>query len=637
MTVKNKAKYTIVFATILAISSCANRGGGPQGGAKDILPPVPGAMTPENGAVNVTSKKMTISFDEFVQLKSPQRNVIVSPPQKTPPSITANGKKVTIELADSLLPNTTYTIDFTNSLRDMNEGNVLENFTYSFSTGQVIDTMQISGRVLDASNLNPLVGIQVGIYAAGLSGDSTGPMYQMPMRITRTDSLGNFSIRNVKDGTYDIYALDDKNSDYILSDGEKFGFIDTHITTSVETLERYDTLKIDTVALRQNISKGKKRRKKNKTLMADSTHMKDTVVHVVYQHYMPDSIVLLSSAEPAVRQKVMKHTRKSPSEVSIIMRRKDLHRPEVMCLSDSSKSLIRKYSRTNDTISLWIPDTAMAMSDTLSFRVAYMNKDTLGNLVMEADTIKAYFNTKKAKKNKNGDKQELMHVSRIASEHPYYAPLCVLFDRPVMSLDTSKIHIQSAEDTLWIPVAVKNAALVAVDSTVAENGKYFSGCALMADWRSDQKYKVTVDSCCAVSFDGRANGKAVVNFSIKDQSEYSNLTVSLLNGGDSPVLQLLDTKDNVVMECMAQENGTKFEHLTPGDYYLRLFNDINGDGEWTPMDYKIGRQPETVQYLNQKIHLRANWDMEQLWDTQAVRLTDQKPKELVRFKTSDGH
>ena len=134
-----------------------------------------------------------------------------------------------------------------------------------------------------------------------------------------------------------------------------------------------------------------------------------------------------------------------------------------------------------------------------------------------------------------------------------------------------------------------------------------------------------------------ANGKAVVNFSIKDQSEYSNLTVSLLNGGDSPVLQLLDTKDNVVMECMAQENGTKFEHLTPGDYYLRLFNDINGDGEWTPMDYKIGRQPETVQYLNQKIHLRANWDMEQLWDTQAVRLTDQKPKELVRFKTSDGH
>ena len=235
----------IALAGLALMAGCANRGGGPQGGPKDLTPPKAASMTPENNATNVSKKKIELQFNEFVEVKSAQQKVIVSPPQKIPATIQANGKKVTIEFADSLIPNTTYTIDFTDALRDLNEGNVLDGFTYAFSTGNEIDTMQISGRVLNAMDLNPLSGVQVGIYETNLKGDSTGPLYQMPLRITKTDSTGHFTIKNIKDGTYDIYALEDKNSDYILTKGECFGFIDNSVKTAVESIERRDTVRID--------------------------------------------------------------------------------------------------------------------------------------------------------------------------------------------------------------------------------------------------------------------------------------------------------------------------------------------------------------------------------------------------------
>ena len=195
------------------ISSCA-RMGSPDGGWYDDDPPRILYSTPAEQATNVTEKKITIYFDEFIKLADPTQNVIVSPPQLEMPEIQAKGKKIVVELKDSLIPNTTYTVDFSDAISDNNEDNPMGNYTYTFSTGEQIDTFEVAGYVLDASNLEPVKGISVGLYAdLADSAFRTKPL----LRISRTDGRGHFCIRGVAPGEYRVYALQDADGDYKFS------------------------------------------------------------------------------------------------------------------------------------------------------------------------------------------------------------------------------------------------------------------------------------------------------------------------------------------------------------------------------------------------------------------------------------
>lgn len=155
---------TISLTLLLVFYACANRGQGPQGGAKDEVPPRFVKSTPREKSVNVKDGKIEIEFDENVNLKDISKNVIISPPQRINPEITSYGRKVNVRFDDSLQSNTTYSIDFGNAIVDNNEGNILKNYVFSFATGNEIDTMQIAGTLLNAEDLNPLQGITVGIH-----------------------------------------------------------------------------------------------------------------------------------------------------------------------------------------------------------------------------------------------------------------------------------------------------------------------------------------------------------------------------------------------------------------------------------------------------------------------------------------
>lgn len=615
----------IALAGLALMAGCANRGGGPQGGPKDLTPPKAASMTPENNATNVSKKKIELQFNEFVEVKSAQQKVIVSPPQKIPATIQANGKKVTIEFADSLIPNTTYTIDFTDALRDLNEGNVLDGFTYAFSTGNEIDTMQISGRVLNAMDLNPLSGVQVGIYETNLKGDSTGPLYQMPLRITKTDSTGHFTIKNIKDGTYDIYALEDKNSDYILTKGECFGFIDNSVKTAVESIERRDTVRIDLAKADVN----SKKKKKKLAEIPDSLRYKDTIVHSIVQHYTPDDILLLASAMPTTPQKVKKTERKSPFRIDIFMQNKTARkRPEVRCLNEENADILKCYSKENDSITIWIKDSVMAAADTIKLEVKYETLDSLDKPTDKADTIKAVFSKKMLQKLKK--EKQTLGFAKIEDNVPFYAPLRVAFDRPVSEIDTSKIKLYSAEDTTWTQVPLTQYTVTEIDSTSSTNSGYFAGYEYKVEWNEELKYTIKVDSGAAIGLGGVTNKEFKKEFKIIGSDKYANLKVITKNSGKNPVIQLLNNKDEIIREKREDANGTLFEHLAQGDYYLRLYNDENNDGEWTPGDFKEKRHVEKVFYLNTKVHLRANWDIDQEWDVEAIKLEKQKPETLKK-------
>jgi hypothetical protein len=213
---RNRISRALVFmlsgcGILLLLAACA-RMGQPDGGWYDETPPKVIGATPADGGVNVSGNKISILFDEFIKIDNPTENVVVSPPQMQTPEIKGAGKKIEVKLLDSLKANTTYTIDFSDAITDNDEGNPLGNYTYSFSTGDEIDTLEVAGYVLNAEDLEPVKGILVGLYAD--HADSTFRTQPM-VRVSRTDSKGHFIIRGVAAGTYRIYALKDVDGNYL--------------------------------------------------------------------------------------------------------------------------------------------------------------------------------------------------------------------------------------------------------------------------------------------------------------------------------------------------------------------------------------------------------------------------------------
>ena len=163
----NRHIVPILLSISLAVMfACANRGVGPQGGPKDETPPKMVKEEPENGTVNYHNKKIEITFDEYLQLNDVANQVLISPPQQRPPEVRAVGKKVTVTFEEDLRDSTTYTIDFGAAICDNNERNPLQGYKFAFATGPEIDTLQISGILINAENLNPVGNVYVGIHTA---------------------------------------------------------------------------------------------------------------------------------------------------------------------------------------------------------------------------------------------------------------------------------------------------------------------------------------------------------------------------------------------------------------------------------------------------------------------------------------
>ena len=259
----------VLAAALLAVASCAKMGQ-PDGGWYDETPPVIVRTTPEDKGVNVKQKKITIYFDEFIQVDNPTEKVVISPPQIEQAEIQAAGKKIEVELKDPLRENTTYTVDFSDAISDNNEGNPLGNYTYTFSTGDHIDTLEVAGYVLNARDLEPIKGILVGLY----DDLSDSAFTKKPMlRVSRTDSRGRFVIKGIAPGSYRIYALQDADNNYVFNQkSEQIAFSHDVIVPSWKPDVRQDTTWLDSLRI-------------------------DSIKRVPYTHFLPDDIALRAFTE----------------------------------------------------------------------------------------------------------------------------------------------------------------------------------------------------------------------------------------------------------------------------------------------------------------------------------------------------
>ncbi|HTS43530.1 MAG TPA: Ig-like domain-containing domain [Puia sp.] len=199
----------------------------PTGGPRDTLPPVLVGADPQNFALNFTGNKIVFTFNEYVDLKEVHENLVTSPVPKSDPSVEVKLKTITVRLKDTLRPNTTYSLNFGKAIRDINEGNILKNFTYIFSTGSYVDSMEFSGRVLLAETGKRDSTLIVMLHTKT---DDSAVAKERPRYFTRLDSAGNFRFRYLRPGTYAIYALKDESGlkEYT-SKSQLFAFSDTPV------------------------------------------------------------------------------------------------------------------------------------------------------------------------------------------------------------------------------------------------------------------------------------------------------------------------------------------------------------------------------------------------------------------------
>lgn len=618
-------KTRIVWLAVAAqlLMACANKGAGPQGGPQDVAAPRERTCSPTRNATNVHPKRVELWFDENIQLKDAQKNIVVSPPQEIAPVITANGKKLTVEFNDTLRENTTYSIDFGNAVCDLNEGNALKGYTYAFSTGASIDSMEMSGTVLNAQTLSPMEGMIVGLYEPFDTArqDSVGPRYKMPTRIARSDENGKFTIRNVKEGRYEVFALKDANGDYLYTEGEMFGWLDSSVTTRAEQVTVSDTV-------------WRKRDKEKDGAEGDSMVV-DSIVQRTETLFYPNDLLLLASMNKPSRQRVVKTTRPMANRVDIYMQETSETAPRI-ALAEGDGQLMTTYNTGKDSIKVWIADSATQWTEVVALTVTYGRQDSAGSTVTETDTVKARYNIKnlrrQVEKERVSVKGNAVQLTLPKNKVQEWETAVITSPAPMTRFDAKKVHLLATADSVWKAVGPVAFIYTSADTTNSAYAKVN----LRADWKQDMKYRVEVDSDAVTTIDGKVNSRQQSEWVIDGKENYANLVVFVMPEDDALTkqlekarLQLLSDHDDVVSELPYEKDGTHFEYVQPDTYFLRMYVDENGDERYTPGDWMLNRQAEATYYMKEGMKLRANWDVEQEWNPSLKDIETMKPKVLL--------
>lgn len=599
---------TMAFAAYIIAIACANRGAGPQGGPKDITPPHPIKSTPNLNTLNYKKNRIEIIFDEIIQVEKAFDNVIISPPQKQMPVVKALGKKLIVELKDTLIENTTYTIFFGDAIVDNNEKNPLSNYTFSFSTGNVIDSLKMSGTIIDASSLNPVAGILVGIHRDLADSAFRSKPFD---RITKTDKKGNFTINNIKEGKYRIYALGDIGSNYKFDlPNEQIAFIDTTFIPTVEIKQKIDTIFRDSIVAQNGIN--------------DTLQIIDTIINRSTQMFFPDSIILKVFTEETTIQYLVKSERKDMQNFTLYFNAPNEQLPTIEAINfPFENQVLIQHNERRDTITYWLKDTMAWNTDTLKLKLTYLKTDSTQNLVNQTDTLSLRSLKKKPKNNKPQQKsrQQFLSVSTNGnSNFNFFDNIEINFDVPTTLDKTKQILLEQKVDTLW---KKQTSNLEKIDSLGL---KYI----LKTTLKPSETYRFTVDSAYFSDIYGHVNNKFTANISCKDKDSYASLTLEMGLFTGKEIVELLDKSEKVVRRVHVNTEKIKFENLDAGTYYARLFVDLNGNSKWDTGKFSENLQPEPVYYYPYNFQLRQMWDSEEYWDYKEFHILEQKPKELKK-------
>lgn len=628
-------RMAVACAAAILLAACASIGR-PNGGEYDYVPPKFVKANPAIGARNVNTTRLVYEFDENIKLEDVMNKVVVSPAQKSIPSVTANGRKLTVDIRDTLIDNATYTIDFSDAIRDLNESNILDGFAVDFSTGDSIDTLRISGMVFEARTLEPAQGMLVGVY----SNLSDTAITTLPFeRIAKTNQLGQFSIRGLKPGRYRIYAVNDVNRDLHWDRSEDLAYYDMLLEPTAEQITVTDTLL--------------------------SITGEDSLANRPGVQYLPNDVLLtwFNGGNPA--QYMDNYGRPERNKITIQMAAKADSLPQItladgqMAGRDASLWSILQSSPTYDTLTYFITDTMVSRIDSLRLAVRYMQTDTLQRLVWKTDTLR--FTYKEPRKSKDEEKKERRRIEKLerarqeaiergdsvipeitGKEIKYLAfsvksgstqdlnkPMIFATEQPIAQFDSSAVTFEVMRDTVWDTIAAPSIIQPDMLNPLSFIAEY--------EWAPGTKYRLTIDSAAIIGAFGEWNKAIVHEFTTKNPEDYATFYVSLTGVSDSAVVELLDRSDKVVRQQNVKDAMAEFTYVTPGEYYMRLFIDANGNGLWDNGVFSdtLKQQPEEVYYFPKKLTLKKNWDVEQAWNIYETAIDKQKPEDIKKNKPKE--
>lgn len=658
---------------ILGAVGCAKQSS-PEGGPYDMTPPRVVRCTPEMGSTNVTSHRVRITFDEYIQLERGEDKIIYSPPQRIPPKALVNQKQLVITYQDSLIANTTYTINFNRAIKDYNEGNYIEQYVYAFSTGDYLDTMQVAGLVLDAYTLQPVPRILAGIYATPLPADTL----DRPMtRMTYTDDQGHFTLQNVRDGAYYAIALVDMDRSYSYNaPNESFAITPDSFRTEVvhgsafipakET--KVDSLRNAPDSLQSAVDSLGASADSLLTKEAASTTATDSTAtstdSVSPYVYLPNDLVLLLTRPKTNIIRLERLTRRDSMSLMATFTEPLDTLPQLTILSPSYLTSTTSYypdlSTDRKSLVYWLSPHDSLARDSVVVAFAYPTTDSIGSPINKLDTMTLQAPRVHAAKAKASPKKQ----PKIAAPQTATDSLTLTSDSTALTdpkndlkaitiLSLDNINKETTRDSLWISY---DMPILGIDTTLVQLAKLVDSvpqpisCQLRPDsirrcrWLVDfakepgTTYRLMVDTAAITGLYGGVSAPAQKDLKIASETELGSLSVTLTgHPTDSPLyVYLLSSKEEILATVQPDSAGiVTFTELAPGAYFLKLYVDLNSNGTWDGGVYPA-TPPEPVRYLPQTVNVQARFATEQTWAYDGTPLAEQRPKELEGDKQAEG-
>ena len=624
-----RLREVLMGAFGLLLAACASIGT-PDGGRYDEEPPYVVKSRPQDRATGVLTKKIRIDFNEYIKLENANEKIIISPAQLEPANVRAEGKQIRVDLYDSLKANTTYTIDFSDAVEDNNEGNPMGNYTFSFSTGDVIDTMEVSGHVLAAADLEPVKGILVGLIPCDSLWDDSLFRKTPLLRLGRTNGSGHFTIKGVKEGRYRCFALKDGDGNFCFSQKSEMIAFDTAVVVPTVWTENHAD-----------------------TIWRDSLHV-DTVLYTPRPKYGPDNLILRAFLEEGQERHFLKSERPLPDWFRLYFTAPLDSLPRVRGLNFNDSCLAVTHSLTNDTITYWITDTAFVHTqDTARFELTYMESDTLGGFSPKTDTLelvprKVWSKIRKEQQKKLEDWQkrqekrvkqgklrdpdrtrpDIVHLKFKVEPSTMLDPnrnMRISVDEPLEYFREDMLHFDrfNQKDSVWASEPYE----------LEQDPSDPMAWTLYASWVPREEYRLRIDTLAARSVMGHNSDPVNAELRVRSFDDFGTLFLHIIDKDTGFVVQLLDKGDKVQYTARSNDKGqVDFYYLRPGTYYMRCFLDPNGNNRWDTGAYDEGLQPEQMFYFPQPMNVRAMWDVEQDWEPRGIPLLRQKPEELTKQK-----
>lgn len=556
----NIRAFVYILISIL-IYSCAQVVA-PGGGKKDISPPKVVKYMPDSASLNFKSKSIEIFFDEFIQLKDINNQLIISPPLENPPDIKVKNKSLIIDFdeKEQLKSNTTYAINFGNSLQDIHESNPIENFKYIFSTGSFIDSMIVKGKIENAFDHKAEKGILVMLY----NDFSDSTIYKMkPDYFAKTKEDGTFQIDNIRSDSYKMLALKDGNANYIYdAETESIGFRDSLIDVSKKTTTLIDIFQEPVKKL----------------------FLKKTI----YNSYGNIVFIFNKTAD------------------SILIK------PLNQQISD--KDIFLDYSKNKDSLTYWFRNSD---KDSLILQV------NNGSKIMDTLEFKMIKKEEALKIKKNPLKLTVLNSPAGNQGFDLNAEFKIVFSNPVDSVlfkTGMNKEIKLLEDTVIYKEYKNLFYSQESNNTILLNSKSHSNAGKVKGavgiFKENTNYHFLIPSGTFTDIFGLTNDTIKIDFKTREAKFYGTLKlkIEIPETKGNYIVQLLDEKENLVRENIIKKSETlSYEYLYSKKFKLKIIYDINANNKWDTGNLLQKQQPEKVIYNAEPVNIRPNWDLELDW------------------------